>query len=243
MQKIGVFDSGVGGLSILNELVKELPYEDFYYYGDSLNNPYGEKSDEELLKITSNIVEKLINKNCKLIVIACNTATTRCMKKLREIYSNVIFVGTVPAIKVACDKRFKNTLVMATPATIESERTYELIRDNKRYDQNIYLLPCPGLAMAIEEKDEKKIKRILQNDFKDYKDKEIDAIVLGCTHYPFIRKEILEEMPNTVLIDGSLGVSKEVKKQLEEHGILNNKRTRKIEIYNSLTEELKTVVE
>lgn len=243
MQKIGVFDSGVGGLSILNELVKELPYEDFYYYGDSLNNPYGEKSDEELLKITSNIVEKLINKNCKLIVIACNTATTRCMKKLREIYSNVIFVGTVPAIKVACDKRFKNTLVMATPATIESERTYELIRDNKRYDQNIYLLPCPGLAMAIEEKNKEKIKRILQNDFKDYKDKEIDAIVLGCTHYPFIRKEILEEMPNTVLIDGSLGVSKEVKKQLEEHGLLNNKRTRKIEIYNSLTEELKTVVE
>lgn len=243
MQKIGVFDSGVGGLSILNELLKELPYEDFYYYGDSLNNPYGEKSDEELLKITSNIVEKLINKNCKLIVIACNTATTRCMKKLREIYSNVIFVGTVPAIKVACDKRFKNTLVMATPATIESERTYELIRDNKRYDQNIYLLPCPGLAKAIEEKNKEKIKRILQNDFKDYKDKEIDAIVLGCTHYPFIRKEILEEMPNTVLIDGSLGVSKEVKKQLEEHGLLNNKRTRKIEIYNSLTEELKTVVE
>lgn len=243
MQKIGVFDSGVGGLSILNELLKELPYEDFYYYGDSLNNPYGEKSDEELLKITSNIVEKLINKNCKLIVIACNTATTRCMKKLREIYSNVIFVGTVPAIKVACDKRFKNTLVMATPATIESERTYELIRDNKRYDQNIYLLPCPGLAKAIEQNDKEKIKRILQNDFKDYKDKEIDAIVLGCTHYPFIREEILEEMPNTVLIDGSIGVSKEVKRQLEEHGLLNDERVRKIEIYNSLTEELKTVIE
>ncbi len=243
MQKIGVFDSGVGGLSILNELLKELPYEDFYYYGDSLNNPYGEKSDEELLKITSNIVEKLINKNCKLIVIACNTATTRCMKKLREIYSNVIFVGTVPAIKVACDKRFKNTLVMATPATIESERTYELIRDNKRYDQNIYLLPCPGLANAIEQNDKEKIKRILQNDFKDYKDKEIDAIVLGCTHYPFIREEILEVMPNTVLIDGSIGVSKEVKRQLEEHGLLNDERVRKIEIYNSLTEELKTVIE
>lgn len=243
MQKIGVFDSGVGGLSILNELLKELPYEDFYYYGDSLNNPYGEKSDEELLKITSNIVEKLINKNCKLIVIACNTATTRCMKKLREIYSNVIFVGTVPAIKVACDKRFKNTLVMATPATIESERTYELIRDNKRYDQNIYLLPCPGLAKAIEQNDKEKIKRILQNDFKDYKDKEIDAIVLGCTHYPFIREEILEEMPNTILIDGSIGVSKEVKRQLEEHGLLNDERVRKIEIYNSLTEKLETIVE
>lgn len=243
MQKIGVFDSGIGGLSVLRELVKELPYEDFYYYGDSINNPYGEKSDEELLKITSNVVEELIDKDCKLIVIACNTATTRCMKKLREIYSNIIFVGTVPAIKVACDKRFKNTLVMATPATIESERTYELIRDNKRYDQNIYLLPCPGLARAIEEKDREEIKMILQNDFKDYKDKEIDAIVLGCTHYPFIKEEILEEMPNVVLIDGALGVSREVKRQLMEHGLLNDSRERKIEVYNSLTNEVKTVVE
>lgn len=243
MQKIGVFDSGIGGLSVLKELVKELPYEDFYYYGDSLNNPYGEKSDEELLKITSSVVEKLIDKDCKLIVIACNTATTRCMKKLREIYSNIIFVGTVPAIKVACDKRFKNTLVMATPATIESERTYELIRDNKRYDQNIYLLPCPGLARAIEEKDRKEIKRILQSDFKDYKDKKIDAIVLGCTHYPFIKEEILEEMPNVVLIDGAHGVSLEVKRQLVEHGLLNDFRERKIEIYNSLTDEVKTIVE
>ena len=151
--KVGVFDSGIGGLSILSELEKVLPNEDFYYYGDSLNNPYGEKSDEELFKITSEVVDYLINKGCKLIVIACNTATTRCMKYLREKYQDITFVGTVPAIKVACDREFKNTLVMATPATIESERTSELIRDNKRKDQNIYLVSCPGLARAIEVKD------------------------------------------------------------------------------------------
>ena len=210
VNKIGVFDSGIGGLSILNELKKVLLYEDFYYYGDSKNNPYGEKSDEELFEIVSSVVEKLIDNGCKLI-------------------------GTVPAIKVACDQRFKNTLVMATPATIESERTYELIRDNKRYDQKIYLLACPGLARAIEDDDKEKIKEILRNDFKDYKDKNIDSIVLGCTHYPFIKKEILEEMPGVSLIDGSVGVAKEVKRQLEEHGLLNDERNRTITIYNSLT--------
>ncbi len=243
IKKVGVFDSGIGGLSILDKLKEMLLYEDFYYYGDSLNNPYGEKTDEELFKIVSNVVEKLIDEGCKLIVIACNTATTRCMKRLRETFKNIIFVGTVPAIKVACDNRYKNTLVMATPATIESERTYELIRDNKRYDQNIYLLACPGLAKAIEDKDKEKIKEILKNDFKDYKDKNIDSIVLGCTHYPFIKKEILEEMPGVTLIDGSVGVAKEVKRQLEEHGLLNDERVRKIEIYNSLTEKLETIVE
>lgn len=235
---IGVFDSGIGGLSILEELVKILPEEDFYYYGDSKNNPYGEKSDEELFAITSEIVEKLVSYGAKLIVIACNTATTRVMKKLRESYPEVIFVGTVPAIKVACDHNSKNTLVMATSATIEAERTLELVRDNKREDQNIYLAPCVGLANAIERKDKDEIKKILKDIFKDYKNKDIDTIVLGCTHYPFIKEEILEEMPNVKLVDGSLGVSKEVKRRLEERGLLkSNNLARKITMFNSLTGE------
>ena len=235
--KVGVFDSGIGGLSILSELEKVLPNEDFYYYGDSLNNPYGEKSDEELFKITSEVVDYLINKGCKLIVIACNTATTRCMKYLREKYQDITFVGTVPAIKVACDREFKNTLVMATPATIESERTSELIRDNKRKDQNIYLVSCPGLARAIEVKDKEEIEEILKNTFSEYKYKIIDSIVLGCTHYPFIKEEILKEMPDVILIDGARGVSLEVKRQLENKEHLSEKRDRKIVIYNSLTKE------
>lgn len=235
--KVGVFDSGIGGLSILSELEKVLPNEDFYYYGDSLNNPYGEKSDEELFKITSGVVDYLIDKGCKLIVIACNTATTRCMKYLRNKYKNIVFVGTVPAIKVACDKEFKNTLVMATPATIESERTSELIRDNKREDQNIYLVSCPLLARAIEVGDKKEIEEILKTTFSEYKDKNIDSIVLGCTHYPFIKEEILKEMPGVSLIDGARGVSLEVKRQLENKGLLSEKRKRKIIIYNSLTRE------
>lgn len=234
---VGVFDSGIGGLSVLRELEKILPNEDFYYYGDSLNNPYGEKSDEELFSITSGVVDYLVNKGCKLIVIACNTATTRCMKYLREKYKDIIFVGTVPAIKVACDRDFKNTLVMATPATIESERTMELIRDNIRKDQNIYLVACPGLANAIEDNDQEKIEAILKDTFREYKDKEIDSIVLGCTHYPFIKEDILKEMPGVILLDGSRGVAMEVKRQLENNGLLSDKLSRKIVIYNSLTKE------
>lgn len=234
---VGVFDSGIGGLSVLRELEKILPNEDFYYYGDSLNNPYGEKSDEELFEITSGVVDYLVNKGCKLIVIACNTATTRCMKYLREKYKDIIFVGTVPAIKVACDRDFKNTLVMATPATIESERTMELIRDNIRKDQNIYLVACPGLANAIEDNDQEKIKEILKDTFREYKDKKIDSIVLGCTHYPFIKEDILKEMPGVILLDGSRGVAMEVKRQLENNGLLSDKSSRIIVIYNSLTKE------
>lgn len=218
--KIGVFDSGIGGLSILEELRKVLPHEDFLYFGDSINCPYGEKSDEQLLKITSRIVDYLKSRGCKVIVIACNTATTRCMARLRKLYPELIFVGCVPAIKMACDQNFKNTLVMATPATIESERTHELVRDNKRSEQNIYLVPCFGLAPAIENKNEKGIKTILQNIFFEYKDKNIDSIVLGCTHYPFIKKEILEFMPDVTLLDGSNGVAREVKRQLERHDLL-----------------------
>ena len=155
---IGMFDSGIGGFTILNVLKELLPNEDYLYYADSKNNPYGEKDIDTLFNICCEVVDYLLSYDCKIIVIACNTATTKCMKKLREKYSDVVFVGTVPAIKVASDHNYKNTLVMATPATIESERTYELIRDNKRDNQNIYLVSCYGLAHAIENDNKEEIE-------------------------------------------------------------------------------------
>ena len=218
---IGIFDSGIGGFTILEKLREILPNENFLYYADRCNVPYGNKNDDELLRITSSIVEGFKKYNCKMIVIACNTATTRCMKKLKEKYRDILFVGVVPAIKVACDNNFKNTLVMATPATIESERTLQLVKENKKQNQNIYLAACEGLAIAIEKGDFKTINKILDNIAKKYQDKEIDAIVLGCTHYPLIKEEILSKMPNSKLIDGSLGVANEVKRLLEENNLLN----------------------
>lgn len=216
--KIGIFDSGIGGFSILEELKKVLPNETFLYYKDSKNNPYGEKTEEELLKITSDIVEYLKIRGCKMIVIACNTATTKCMKKLRLIYKELIFVGTVPAVKIASDQGFKNTIIMATPTTIDSERISELIKDNKRDNQKFYLLPCKGLASLIEIQNQKRIEQLLFKFLSPYRNKQIDSIVLGCTHYSLIKGEISKILCHATLIDGSKGVAQEVKRQL----VLNN---------------------
>lgn len=232
MEYIGIFDSGVGGLSILEKLLEVLPKENYLYYKDSKNCPYGNKTDEELLKITMDITTYLEKRKVKLIVIACNTATTKCIKKLRNKFPNIIFVGTEPAIKVACDRKHKNVLVLATPVTIKSESVDKLIKNNKNNRQNIYLAPCDGLARAIEDNDEIKIKSLLKDILKEYKNKKIDSIVLGCTHYSFVKEEILKEMPNVELIDGSLGVARQVKRKLKEVNKLNENGG-SIEIKNS----------
>lgn len=232
-QKIGVLDSGIGGTTILNEVKKLLPTEDYIYYADGKNNPYGEKTPEEIYQIVENIVKFFIKENCKLIILACNTATTRCMKKLKKEYPNIIFVGTVPAIKVACDHNFKHTLVLATPSTIDSERTKELIEENKKEDQKITLISCDGLANAIETNNKEKIHKILQQIKNSVREKEIDSIVLGCTHYPLIKEEINEFFPNIPQLDGSYGVAKEVKRQLEINNLRNTKGTGSIKWIDS----------
>ena len=230
---IGVFDSGIGGLTVLEEIKKILPNEDYLFYADSKNNPYGEKEDEELFKITSDITDYLISRGCKIIVIACNTATTRCIKFLRDKYPNITFVGTEPAIKVACDKGYNNILVMATPATINSERINILVNENKKCYENIYLVPCEGLANAIEVGNVEKQEKIISNIFNDYKEYDIDAIVLGCTHYPFIKDLISKYFSNVSLLDGGNGVAREVKRQLELKNLASNKGSSNVEIINS----------
>lgn len=233
-QKIGILDSGIGGTTVLTEIKKLLPKEDYIYYADSKNNPYGEKTEQEINEIVDDIVKYLItDKNCKMIVIACNTATTRCMKNLKEKYPNIPFIGTVPAIKVACDNNYKNTLVLATPSTIDSLRTKELIRDNKKNDQEIILISCEGLANAIEIKNQEKITKILSDVKDQVKNKKIDSIVLGCTHYPLIKEDINKIFPNIPQLDGSFGVAKEVKRQLEINNLRNNSGKGDVEFINS----------
>ena len=237
-RKIGVFDSGLGGLSILKELIKLLPNEDYLFYEDSINNPYGQKSDEELLKIVDNVVKFLLKEDCKIIVIACNTATTCCMKKLREMYPDVIFVGTVPAIKVAYDNNYKNTIILSTPYTMQSSRVEELIHDYHRDDQNIINISGENLANLIELDKKDEIMELLNRVLGEYKDK-VDSLILGCTHYSLIKDEIKSVLPNTVLLDGCIGVSNEVKHQLESNNLLNTENTSgSIKIINSKDEEL-----
>ena len=230
---IGLFDSGLGGLSILKELMNTLPNEDYLFYEDSINNPYGVKSEEELLKITSNIVDYLLDRKCKIIVIACNTATTSCMKKLREKYPNTIFVGTVPAIKVAYDNNFKNVINLSTPYTCESKRVCELMHDFKNDDETIYNISGENLANLIELDKKEEIDNLLDRLLSSYKDKS-DAIVLGCTHYSLIKDEIKKVLPNTTLLDGCIGVANEVKRQLENRSLLSDKKERgTLEIINT----------
>lgn len=210
--KIGVFDSGIGGTSVLEAIKRLLPNEEYYYFADSKNCPYGEKEDDELYRIVKGNVEFLINWGAEIIVIACNTATTRCIEKLREEFK-IPFVGTEPAVRLAAKSNANKILVLATPGTIHSERLETLVKENQRQSQVIDLLPCPGLADTIEfnlNKDEskiyKKLEELLNNLPKDY-----DSIVLGCTHYSLIKPLIQEFFPSAELVDGNESVAKRVK--------------------------------
>lgn len=235
--RVGILDSGLGGLSILKELQKELPNEDYLFYEDSINNPYGNKSDTELLKIVSNVVDFLLKNDCKIIVIACNTATTACISELRKMYPNTIFVGTVPAIKVAYDNNYKNTVILSTPYTMGSKRVNELINDYHNSDQVITNISGENLANLIELDKMDDVDNLLEKILSPYK--MCDSVVLGCTHYPLIKDRIQKVVPNAELLDGSLGVAKEVKHQLAINNLLNTKSTLgNIEILNSKDKSL-----
>ncbi|MBE6147405.1 MAG: glutamate racemase [Firmicutes bacterium] len=227
---IGILDSGIGGITILKEIMKILPNENYIYYSDSINNPYGEKSKEEILNIIENIVESLIKKNCKAIVFACNTATALAIDEIRKKYPDFIFVGTEPAYKVVYDYAFqKKTLVMATPATINSERFEALY--NKYDNQNTILLPCSNLANFIENNDNEKIKQYLEETLP--KEENIEVVVLGCTHYPLIKQEIKSILGNVIFYDSSKGVANQLKTLLENKVLLSENKIGNLTFFDS----------
>ncbi len=208
--KIGVFDSGKGGTTVLEEIRRVLPEAEYRYIGDSKNCPYGDKTDEELMRIVCGHVDSLLDWGAEMIVIACNTATTRCIKNLREMYPGVNFVGTEPAVRVAAQSGAKKILVMATKGTVASERTTKLMQENQKPGQEITLLACPGLADAIE-KDEnidETLDAVLSEYLKDGDN--LDVVVLGCTHYSLIKDKIKQRFLDARIIDGNEGVKNRV---------------------------------
>ena len=208
--KIGAFDSGKGGTTVLAAVKKELPDEEYYFIADSKNCPYGNKTKEELLEITSDIVKELEEWGARIVIIACNTATTNCIDDLRARFPRLKFVGTEPAIKLAVESGAKKILVLATPGTVKAERTISLLEQNQKAGQEIDLLACPGLAEAIEhDENVDKVLDGLLNGVDEY-----DCVVLGCTHYPLIKDKIQRYFPNASLIDGNDGVAKKVKELL-----------------------------
>ena len=211
---IGVFDSGIGGVTVLRELIKILPNEDYLYYSDTINNPYGDKSNEEIINISDKVVNYLINQGCKIIVIACNTASAISKDYLRNKYS-IPIIAIEPAYKSVDNE---STLVMATNATINSDKFKKLF--NTYDNHNTVLLSCSGLAVLIEAGNKDKIINYLEDKIGKYKG--VKNVVLGCTHYPLIKEEITKVLGSVNFYDGSVGVSKHTKEVLEEKNLLSN---------------------
>ena len=229
-KKIGIFDSGIGGVTVLKEIIKLLPDEDYIYFSDSINNPYGEKDDNTIIEICDNITQNLINKNCKCIVIACNTASAKAAKYLRNKYPNIPIIAIEPAYKMVYDYAYnKPTLVMATKGTIESEKFHMLY---KKYDNHkTYLLPCIGLANIIEDGNLEEITKYLKENISTYKGK-VENVVLGCTHYPLIQKEIKEVLGNVQFFNGASNLAKHLKDILIDKKLLE-KNSGNIEFFDS----------
>ena len=229
-KKIGIFDSGIGGVTVLKEIIKLLPDEDYIYFSDSINNPYGEKDDNTIIEICDNIIQKLISKNCKCIVIACNTASAKAAKYLRNKYPNIPIIAIEPAYKMVYDYAYnKPTLVMATKGTIESEKFHILY---KKYDNHkTYLLPCIGLANIIEDGNLEEIRKYLKENISIYEGK-IENVVLGCTHYPLIQKEIKQVLGNVQFFNGASNLAKHLKDILIDKKLLE-KSNGNIEFFDS----------
>ena len=229
--KIGIFDSGIGGVTVLREIIKILPQEEYIYYSDSKNNPYGDKSKEEIIEISKDIVEYFIKENCKAIVIACNTASAIAVETLRKEYPSIPFIAIEPAYKMVHDYAVEDTtLVMATKGTIESEKFNLLYH---QYDNHkTYLLSCIGLADIIEEGNKEKIKDYLKEHLEMYKGK-VKNIVLGCTHYPLIKDEITEVIGKVRFFDGSPRLAVHLKNILAQKDLLSNEKSGKIKFIDS----------
>lgn len=214
---IGVFDSGIGGVTVLKELLKIMPNENYIYYSDSINNPYGDKTNEEIINLSDKVVEYLINKGCKIIVIACNTASAISKEYLRNKY-NVPIIAIEPAYKAVPNE--EKTLVMATNATINSDKFQKLF--NTYDNHHTVLCSCSGLADLVEENDKEKINSYLEDKIGKYRG--VKNVVLGCTHYPLIKDEIFKVLGDVNFFDGSVGVAKHTRDILEKENMLEEKK-------------------
>ena len=227
---IGLFDSGVGGTSIWKELHALMPMESSIYLADSKNAPYGIKSSKEILELSVKNTELLLEKDCKLIIVACNTATTNAIDYLRKNYT-VPFIGIEPAIKpAALQTRAKKVGVLATKGTLSSSL---FNNTSKLYASGIevYEQEGVGLVELIESglENSKKIKKLLHTFLNPMLVKGIDCLVLGCTHYPYLQPILKEILPKHVkIIDSGQAVAQQTKSILEKKALLQKDATYKI---------------
>ena len=227
-QAIGIFDSGVGGITIWKTLTELLPNENTYYLADSKNAPYGQSSKEQILNLCIKNTEFLIAKGCKIIVVACNTATTNAIEILRERYA-IPFIGIEPAIKPAALKtKNKSIGILATKGTLTSRLFNET---SKKYLKGISVTEQigEGLVDLIEKGklESSEVELLLETYLQPMIKKQIDCLVLGCTHYPFLISKIKKITGDTIeIIDSGLAVAKQTKFILEKNKLLNNQTQR-----------------
>jgi len=237
-QPIGIFDSGLGGLSILKEIHTLMPNEKIIYYADSKNSPYGEKSEQDIVDLSIKNTNLLIDNSCKLIVVACNTATTNAIHILREKFE-VPFVGIEPAIKPAAIQSLNKKIgVLATKGTLSSKLFHnhaKILRQNTEIIEVI----GKGIVEAIENNDTETtaFNNFLAEQLHVFKTNEVDHLVLGCSHYPFITDNIKRILgDNICIIDSGFAVAKQTKRILVQNNLENNKTEKtKINIITNQT--------
>ena len=216
--RVGLFDSGIGGLTVLRTLMKKYPNNDYIYYGDTLNVPYGNKTIEELNELSKKDVEYLINKNVDIIIVACGTVSSNCLDYLKETFDIPIYGVVMPTIEYINNSDYKNIGVLATNATINSH----IFKNN--INKNVYEIPAPILVDLIEKNETSYIEEVLHEYLDKYKDK-IDALILGCTHYPLI-KDYLKHVIDVDIIE--MGDYIEVEEGSSKSLDINFSRTDKV---------------
>ena len=195
--RVGVFDSGIGGLTVLKTLIKKHPNNEYIYYGDTLNLPYGNKTKEELQELSSKDVEFLLSKNVDIIIIACGTVSSNCLEYLKTKYKIPIYDIISPTIEYLNNNKYQNIGIIATDRTIDRH----IFKNN--LNKNVYEIKTPELVPIIESNNLNNIDDILNKYLNNYKGK-IDILVLGCTHYPVIYNSINKYLNNKVeLLDMS----------------------------------------
>ncbi|GHT74539.1 glutamate racemase [Bacteroidia bacterium] len=216
---IGIFDSGVGGISVMREIVKLLSNEDVLYVADSAHCPYGNKTAGEVLRLSQNIVRFLMDKHCKIIVVACNTATSAAIDFLRKQYPDFPFVGMEPAVKPATHASQRRRIgVLATEGTLHG-RLFQQTVQQYAQDVDVQIVVGAGLVELVEagKEDTQEAIDVLKNLLQPLMDKEIDCLVLGCTHYPFLRASIENITKGKIaIIDSAMPVALQTKRIMEE---------------------------
>lgn len=225
-QPIGIFDSGIGGTTVLKKIIEKLPNEKYMYYADIDNVPYGTKPKEEVKKYINQAVEFLVSKKVKAIVIACNTATSIAIEDLRKRYS-IPIIGIEPAVKPAIENRGeKRVLIMATPTTIREKKLNKLVQ-NLNANKYVDLIAMPRLVEFAEKGDfeSREVEKYIQTELKQYNLNEYSELVLGCTHFPLFKKTLSKIFPKeTQFIDGSTGVANRLKNVLKEKNLLGKNK-------------------